>query len=229
MTREARLQEVRGLLGRALCYRWAARLFAYPDEQLLSVLQNGLAEREMAEGCTQLPNPDVLHSALLALWAAWGSQEEDIPLGAEHNYLFARQVLAPPYESRYREMPGVSMTQDMSDIASFYAAFGFQVGQRAKELPDHVSLELEFVAVLCLKEAYALEQGWSGRARITRTARDKFLREHLGWWLDPFEERVQTHARLPFYPAVAAFVRALVGQEPTLSEQSLALSSSATV
>jgi TorA maturation chaperone TorD len=96
-----------------------------------------------------------------------------------------------------------------------YAAFGFQVSARRPNLPDHISAELEFVAALLAKEAYALDQGWYPQAKLTRQARRKFIRENLAQWLPAFVERLEQHRRLPFYPAVAALVLALLAIEQT--------------
>lgn len=214
MATQITLRAIEELLACALCYRWAARLFFYPEENLLTALTNGQAQRELREAAAHLRDPEPVKEALDALWSAWeASQKGELPLAAEHTYFFARHVLAPPYESRYRESGGNSLAQDLSEVAGFYAAFGFQVGERAKELPDHLSIELEFLAALYLKEAYALEQGWPARAKIAGKARDKFLREHLLWWFSHFQEKLQEHARLPFYPAAGAFVHALLAQE----------------
>ncbi|MBI2886429.1 MAG: molecular chaperone TorD family protein [Chloroflexi bacterium] len=211
MPNATQAHELKTLLGRALCYRWAARLLAYPDEALLAALTDGSIQRELAEACAIMGQPAIIQEALSALWAALPAQDATPSLGAEHTYLFARQVRSSPYESRYRPAPSVSLTENLSDVSSFYEAFGFQVSDRAKEMPDHVSIELEFLAALYLKEAYALEHGWRGRARIAREARQKFLREHLAWWLPALAEKVQASARLPFYPAAAAYAHAVVG------------------
>jgi TorA maturation chaperone TorD len=67
----------------------------------------------------------------------------------------------------------------MSDIAGFYRAFGLGFdGERA----DHLSLELEFMRLLALKEARALMDNDLENAGICRSAQREFLQSHLGRW-----------------------------------------------
>lgn len=202
------------LLALGLCYRWAARLFFYPDDRVLVLLRDGSAQGQLAAAVAHLADPQPIRQALAALWAAWNTAEAGgLSLPAEHTYLFARQVLVPIHEAGYAEAGGIGRPQDLSRLAELYAAFGFQVAERAKDLPDHLAIQLEFVSALYLKEAYALEQGWTGRARVAGKGRATFLREHLVWWYSPFEEKLRANARLPFYPALASWVGVLLAEE----------------
>lgn len=199
-------------LGLAICYRWAARMLSYPDESLMGPLRDGVVDRELAAAVDSLAQAPGLRAALAGLRAVW---EPPTPmgssLGAEYTYLFARNVRVALHASRYRDGGAVS-SQDLAQLAGTYEAFGFRVAERARELADHLSVQLEFLAALCLKEAYALDQGWSGRANTARRARRKFVREHLGWVLR-FHGEVLDHARLPFYPAVVAWAQATLAQD----------------
>ena len=61
---------------------------------------------------------------------------------------------------------------------------------RAKR-PDHIAPELEFLALLLVKEGYARMSGEVEGAELCATARGKFMVEHLGAWLPSVAE----HAR----------------------------------
>jgi len=96
----------------------------------------------------------------------------------------------PLYETSYeggRGSPG-GATFQMADIAGFYRAFGFEV---SGERPDHLVPELEFLALVLMKEAYARISGDAEGAEVCATARGKFVAEHLGAWLPEFGERVR--------------------------------------
>jgi TorA maturation chaperone TorD len=108
---------------------------------------------------------------------------------------------------------GFERVQDMATVGSLYKAFGLQVAAARPELPDHVSAELEFVAVLLAKEAYARVQRWSAQAARSAQARRLFLREHLAPWFPRFAQRLAQHHRLDFYPAVAELVLGLLAVE----------------
>ena len=65
----------------------------------------------------------------------------------------------------------------MAELNSFYRAFSYQ--PRLEESIDHVSVEAGFVGYLFLKEAYARQQGDSAAADITKSARTRFMNEHV--------------------------------------------------
>ncbi|MBI4504204.1 MAG: molecular chaperone TorD family protein [Chloroflexi bacterium] len=203
------------LIARARLWQWTARCFGYPDEALLARLHDAATRHEIASIAALGEAVGAIGRALAALWAAADAAAGAEPrLPEEHTFLFARQVVVPPYESSYAR-PYADRTQGLAEVGGFYGAFGFEVAAACPDLPDHVGAELEFVAVLLAKEAYALAQGWTEPAEVTALAREKFLAEHLAPWLPAFAERLAQHARLPFYPAAARLaVTLLRGEAP---------------
>jgi len=65
----------------------------------------------------------------------------------------------------------------MAELQSFYQAFSYL--PRREESIDHVSVEAGFVGYLFLKEAYARTQENAGAAQITKSARSRFMKEHV--------------------------------------------------
>lgn len=130
------------------------------------------------------------------------------PLQPEITRLFVRGVV-PPYETSYetsKGSPGGKNLQ-MADIAGFYRAFGFQVrGER----PDHLAPELEFVALLYVKEAYARLVAQAEGAQVCVDARGEFMREHLAPWLPAFRDRVVEEAAHPGLASLADAIVSLV-------------------
>jgi TorA maturation chaperone TorD len=172
----------------------------------------------MAEATSRLQPNSQAATALLALKEAWEKSAHGDALATEYTRLFARNVLCPPYESSYGPQGAFTRVLDLSELAGFYAAFGFKLAEDHKDLQDHLSLELEFLSVLCGKEAIALEEGWSARARLCHEARRKFLDEHLTW-LPFLAEKLLQHASLPFYPAAIAWVEALLAADPDYAQR----------
>jgi TorA maturation chaperone TorD len=127
--------------------------------------------------------------------------------GGEYVRLFVKGE-APPYETTYDGAGSArgGKMQQLADIAGFYRAFGFQaVGER----PDHLAVELEFMALLYVKEAYALLSRSAEGAVICSESRRKFMAGHLTGWLPAFGQKVSEAARLPYFAALAAVVVAL--------------------
>lgn len=97
--------------------------------------------------------------------------------------LFYETELGLPHEFR--------QSQELADIAGFYHAFGFRVGAAVRERPDHLAAELEFMYVLALKEAYALENSIFEMVEICQDAERKFLQDHLARWTPQFCKSLQ--------------------------------------
>ncbi|MAT99574.1 MAG: hypothetical protein CL608_20720 [Anaerolineaceae bacterium] len=109
------------------------------------------------------------------------------------------------YETEYGLPHEYRQSQEMADIAGFYRAFGFNLGGAVRERPDHVAVELEFMHVLALKEAYAFEQDISERVEICVDAQGKFLHDHLGRWVNLLAQSVAHSAPGSLYMPLAQF------------------------
>lgn len=98
----------------------------------------------------------------------------------------------PPYETDYChwEDPTYRANQ-LADVAGFYRAFGVEPGGALPDRPDHVAIELEFIAFLYQKSAIALAAGDSEHADLCREAREAFVRDHAGWWMPTLARCVQ--------------------------------------
>lgn len=213
----------RHLLALGLAYRSLAVAFAYPAPGSEASEPDSLAEN-LRTGLEMLAEEGDWGAAVAAVCQAAGLlHTAGHSLEEEHTYLFARQAPVSPYESRYLGPLASASLHSMVDVAAFYKAFGFQVAQEANELADYVGAELEFIGLLCLKEAYALENQWNEQAATCSTARAAFLRDHLGRWFPAFAAGLRAKARLPWYPALAdlgsallAYDQAILGVAPEL-------------
>lgn len=102
----------------------------------------------------------------------------------------------PPYETEYQPVADAFFrAQEMADIAGFYRAFGLSVRRELGERPDHIALELEFMALLLAKRRLALQAAASAdareRAAVCDEAQRAFFRDHLGWWAGGFAQLVR--------------------------------------
>jgi hypothetical protein len=81
------------------------------------------------------------------------------------------------YECKYHQP--FSAMEEMADIAGFYRAFNVYAQE---DRPDHLSMELEFMRLLTLKEAKALLNNEMENKDICLSTEKKFLTAHLGRW-----------------------------------------------
>jgi len=127
----------------------------------------------------------------------------------------------PPYETEYvgshDEADIFPKTQKLADIVGFYRAWGLEVSEQAKERPDHIAIELEFMSYLTRKEAYAHLKGLGNeKIKLCQQAQKKFLMEHLGRWALPFTrllERRSLDAGAAYYEKLARLTRAWLTRE----------------
>ncbi len=87
--------------------------------------------------------------------------------------------------------------------AAAYQAEGVAPADAPRELPDHVTIELEFLFYLCRREEQAWERGESDEALRLRRTLDAFLREHAGRFLTEFAAAVRAASSAGLYGALA--------------------------
>lgn len=198
------------LLARAALFRLIAQGFHYPTPDLPHVIVTAL-NRQMAAQPRGALSP--LFRALRAARAAWSNVY--IPaLEAEYTRLYLTGIASPPHETAYgdgRRMAG--RTAEIADISGFYLAFGMQLSDREADLPDHLCTELEFYSILLMKQAYAHNQRWMERRRITERAARTFLEDHLGRWVEAFANSLIEQTPPVAYHALARLLVTAVRNE----------------
>lgn len=182
-------------LRHAQIYRFLTEVFLYPQEDWtqdlseFAALADGLAPR-----LAELPERglDELQSAYRHTFGMTGSLCYETEYGLPHEF---RQ------------------SQELADIAGFYRAFGFEIGGAVHERPDHIASELEFMYVLALKQAYALERGLTEQADVCAEAQKNFLRDHLARWINLFAERLAQNNDDETYRTLAQFAATFVRRD----------------
>lgn len=135
------------------------------------------------------------------------------PADGEYSRLFGVSLAATPYETEYDPLASVRKGHRLADLLGFYEAFGFRLSEDAKEFPDHIAVELEFMAVLLLKTAQAQLEGREEATAVCREATGKFLADHLGGWGMAFADRVEAATEDMFYRFAARLLRAFIRAE----------------
>jgi DMSO reductase family type II enzyme chaperone len=202
-------------LARAVLYRVASQAFRHPD-QAWHAEWCTLAEaaREAARVCLE---EDPAAAPLVSAVEDVLARTRDLPgIVAEHARVLGHipRAAATPYETEWTGAAGdLLQYHQISDIASFYNAFGLELGQGCDERPDHITVELEFLHYLCVKEAWAAEQGWSDRVDFCRETEKRFLSEHLARWANGLCSRLAVTSRGGFYESAGNLLRAWLEDE----------------
>lgn len=186
-------------------FLFASFLTSYPPDDFVESLLEFLAMSDI-DGFA------VLESQFDAMRAD-PSRVEDIR--ARYIDLFDRgRCENPLYESEYGQGRAFSKGGELVDIAGFYRAFGFAHGCEGSviEMLDHIAVELEFYALMLLKE-HTLDaaKDWNGK-EIVFEARCKFLEAHLGRFASVIASRPLVVAD-PYFGPLFACVSKLVEDE----------------
>jgi TorA maturation chaperone TorD/ferredoxin len=114
--------------------------------------------------------------------------------------------IAYPYESVYVE--GQLMGATTAKIEDCYAMAGLHVTPANKELPDHIALELAFMAHLILEEEKNPLQ-----SDFWRSQQRNFLHQHLAQWLPRFCQRIIESNIHPDYSKLAKDTKRFVEED----------------
>lgn len=202
---------------RAWVYRALARLFRPPEADGLIELRRfelpaqEAALRALGADASLLERSRALCLALFALEA------EQLAAEWEANFEPSGGLICPLGETAHTaESPQEAWLTGyrLADTAGFYRAFGVEV-EPGTERPDHLSVELEFMHLLAIKEALAEERGESERAALCREAAVSFLREHLGRWAGKVRDRLEEGCGT-VYPRAAAVLEGFVALDTEL-------------
>jgi TorA maturation chaperone TorD len=115
-----------------------------------------------------------------------------------------------PHESVHHQRgdgSGLLWGESTAEVKRFIESTGLSYDSEYKGLPDHISVELEFMQQLTLRE----EQAWKdededGALDCLKTEK-KFIEEHLVRWVPAFCDNVIKVAELPFYRKIAALTK----------------------
>lgn len=119
-------------------------------------------------------------------------------------FLGPERVPCPPYGSLY--LDGVIMGPSTLDVLQRYRAAGLKVSPSWREPPDHIALELAFMAALAARYHHAALSSAQPEALTLLRAQHDFLSRHLGHWGPQFAEKLAENASLPFYRFLASFL-----------------------
>jgi TorA maturation chaperone TorD len=129
--------------------------------------------------------------------------------------VYAREC--PPYETEYCSTgEPFYRSQQLADVAGFYRAFGLTGSVERPERPDHLTAELEFMAVLLLKRRLALDAALGAAAdhiAVCECALGDFFREHVAWWMPSFAAGLRRKAGDGLYAALGRVLAAFLPAE----------------
>ncbi|GAB4547678.1 MAG: molecular chaperone TorD family protein [Thermodesulfovibrionia bacterium] len=200
---------------RAECYRLLSACYCKPTKEfieeglineLITVLKPICPEalpyaEEMLKGLldSELLNSPIVNSILI-----------------DYSRLFIGpfKLVAPPYGSVYLDKEGLLMGDSTIEAVRLYREAGVEMDRDThKDMPDHISVELEFMYYLIFKEIESIERGDRESAKRYENLRKDFLKRHLCAWAFKFLNSLKNGAETTFYKNLALCTETFLKQD----------------
>ncbi len=197
------------MVGLIYIYKILSLGLAYPDKKNWAMIDKHImAIENLLEGELSTRVADFKRDLLK-------NQQRIDEIKADYLSLFDIGRKVSPYETEYMAEKVSRKPFELADIAGFYAAFGFDVNEdtRNKEALDHISIELEFMAILSWKEEYAREMKQDENLMIVQDARMKFFKEHFAKWGFFYCQQVCSLSEGDFFKGLAAILQLVLNIE----------------
>jgi DMSO reductase family type II enzyme chaperone len=183
---------------RSRLYGLLATAFSFPDEEFYQACRDGTLASTIEEVCLLLPY-DLTAArtpGLSCIEQSYGEFE------SEYIRLFDVGAAGPPCPLYGGVYIGDRM-KIMEDATRFYNFFELHLSPEMRELPDHITTELEFLHYLTFRETEAHQRG-NDPGSLLRAERD-FLARHLCRWIPKMQARLGKQTTYPFFPALVGF------------------------
>ena len=197
---------------RSRFYAHLSRAFAFPQLEF---------HREVVEGRWQAAGADLM-SVLPARVAAGAAGAWRAPADYDHfqsEFIRVFEVGArgnaacPLFSGQY----GRDRLRVMEELVRFYNFFGLRISPGT--MPDHVTVELEFMHFLAFKEAEARDAGGDIDSYV-RAQRDFLQRQLVNWW-PLLAAAVKRQRPLPFHRSLVALAGRFFDAERTHLQRAL--------
>jgi TorA maturation chaperone TorD len=143
-----------------------------------------------------------------------GVSDEEVleRLAVEYSALFIQPGSFPPYESIFKK--GRHLAEPADQVEIIYQLNGFNYRSQWPSLfPDHLGLELNFVASLLDSQIKSLEKGLADDAKRLEDVRAEFMKKHLCQWGPQYMEKIAEATSDPFYNPLVNLARSFLESE----------------
>ena len=189
--------------------------------RLYGLLATVFRREPSAEFLCQMKTPELV-VALAGAGVDLGDEFESGSFAALAEALaieYTRLFLGPgrhisPHESvQLKRGSGILWGPETPIVRQAYQDAGFDLGETETDIPDHISVELDFLSLLAGQEAQAWSDHDKAGAAKTLKLQHEFISRHLGKWASAFCAKVEEEAEFSFYPAFADLLRGYLSGE----------------
>lgn len=138
------------------------------------------------------------------------TRPEQLIVEYSHLFMGPFDIPAKPYGSVYLDGEKVVMGDSTINAREFYAKAEFEIADGFCELPDHITVELEFLYLLSFKQLEALSVQNDEDYQSYRSLELEFLEVHLGRWVSDFCRNIRDNTEVEYYRCLADITEAFV-------------------
>lgn len=120
---------------------------------------------------------------------------------------------APPYGSVYMENKRKIMGDSTMDALNRYRTFGLAISEGVKEVPDHISIELEFMFFLIYKEVNSILYNDPESSQVYIAEQLSFLEDHLYRWVPPFAGSMIEYSGTEFFRSLGKATQLFIEED----------------
>lgn len=93
------------------------------------------------------------------------------------------------------------------EVLRMYKEVGFLLSPSYKDLPDHIAVEFEFMALLCEEEGAGWERSDLSQAAKFLSHEEIFLKTQLVRWIPNIASKILASTSSPFYRSLVSLAR----------------------
>ncbi len=192
---------------RSRLYGLLGECFTYPDAEFVAAVADGSLAALLATLCDAI-DPQLRAGLDLAPLADPALQLE--PLAVEYTRLFdaGARGTGCPLNGGLQVGPQMKV---MEEAVRFYNHFGLTLAEDRKELPDHLTTELEFLHFLGAGQQALAARGEPVLAY--ELAQRDFIARHPGRWVPVMRGKLAALQPLPFFLALTDLLARLLAHE----------------
>lgn len=188
------------------CFRLLSACFYQPQKEIF--IQEEIFKNLEALLNQAVPDAAAHVSAMEKAFLKYS--EEDLLVDYARLFVGPTELLAPPYGSIYIDGEKKVMGNSTMEVIKMYETQGLAMDGEFKNLPDHITAELEFMYYLIFKEIEALERSEIGKAIELINTQELFLNNFLKKWVKPFCDKIKQGTSNEYYIALADCVSAFI-------------------
>jgi len=218
---------------RLMLYEFFKSILFYPHENMVFAFRNSPI---MENICWALQHLDINSNQSLENIHGYMISENDREsiledLSIEYTRLFINSyegIVAVPYESFYKSYDKNVMGEVTVAISQFYTSYGLELTREFTEPPDHIAVEMEFMAYLITKEMHTLQTTRDDLStQFYLIGQKNFLQNHLGTWGELFFAKVLKNTEHIFWREFACLGNSFIKNEALWAEYAMEQNSAA--